>query len=137
MRSVVERRVFGDASAFFAVLDPHEPRHADAVAIALRLRREGRPLITSDLVVAETHALALQRLGRRAAQTWLDEINVPIVFLTPVIYEGARELLRRYTDKDFTLTDAVSFVVMEALSIHQAFTFDAHFRQYGFEMLAP
>lgn len=137
MRSIVERRVLGDASAFFAVLDAHEPRHADAVAIVLRLRREARPLVTTDLVVAETHALALRRLGRRAAQTWLDEINVPIVFLTPVIYDGARELLRRYGDKDFTLADAVSFVVMEALGIREAFTFDDHFRQYGLEVLAP
>jgi predicted nucleic acid-binding protein len=35
-------------------------------------------------------------------------------------------------DKDFTLTDATSFAVMERLGITYAFTFDHPFTQYGF-----
>ena len=36
----------------------------------------------------------------------------------------------------FAFTDATSFVIMERLHISQAFAFDYHFAQYGFELLA-
>lgn len=64
-------------------------------------------------------------------------VRCPDVLTTNAQYQAARAILRRYSDKDFTLTDATSFVVMEALGIREAFTFDDHFRQYGFEVLSP
>ena len=51
--------------------------------------------------------------------------------------ERAKEIVCRYADKDFSLADAISFVVMERLQIGQAFTFDQRFAQYGFSPLAP
>jgi uncharacterized protein len=47
-----------------------------------------------------------------------------------------REIIYRYGDKDFTLTDATSFAVMERLAITRAFSFDHHFSQYGFTILS-
>ena len=49
----------------------------------------------------------------------------------------AREIIRRYADKDFSLTDAISFAVMERLGIDHAFAFDPHFAQYGVALLDP
>jgi predicted nucleic acid-binding protein len=46
-------------------------------------------------------------------------------------------LFYQYGDKDFSFTDAISFGVMERLGIHVAFTFDRHFRQYGFIPATP
>ena len=43
--------------------------------------------------------------------------------------------LARYRDKDFTLTDATCFAIMERLGIGAAFTFDDDFRQYGVVVL--
>jgi predicted nucleic acid-binding protein len=37
----------------------------------------------------------------------------------------------RHADKDWSLCDAISFVVMDARRIGTAFSFDRHFRQYG------
>jgi len=48
----------------------------------------------------------------------------------------ARTLLRKYADKDFSLTDATSFLVMDRLSIVEAFTFDSAFAQYGTKVLS-
>jgi predicted nucleic acid-binding protein len=36
-------------------------------------------------------------------------------------------LLRQYAEKDFSLTDATSFTVMERLELEQAFSFDSDF----------
>jgi uncharacterized protein len=45
------------------------------------------------------------------------------------------ELHRGRLDKLWSLTDCVSFVVMEQRGIQQALAFDHHFEQAGFEAL--
>jgi len=49
----------------------------------------------------------------------------------------ARHIIYQYDDKAFSMTDAISFAVMERLHITRAFTFDRHFAQYGFTVLTP
>jgi predicted nucleic acid-binding protein len=44
-------------------------------------------------------------------------------------------ILARYSDQDFSLTDAVSFAVMRQRRIEEAFTFDNHFSTAGFVVL--
>lgn len=51
--------------------------------------------------------------------------------------QRAREIIYRYDDKDLSMTDAISFAIMERLHIMKAFTFDRHFAQYGFSVLTP
>ena len=44
----------------------------------------------------------------------------------------AWEIIGRYSDKNFSFTDATSFAVMERLHIQHVFTLDRDFVQYGF-----
>jgi predicted nucleic acid-binding protein len=41
----------------------------------------------------------------------------------------------RDMEKEWGLTDILSFVVMESLEINEAFTCDQHFKQYGYRIL--
>jgi len=47
----------------------------------------------------------------------------------------AMEIIRTYSDKEFSLVDAISFATMERFHVTQAFAFDHHFIQYGFSLL--
>jgi predicted nucleic acid-binding protein len=90
--------------------------------------------------VAECHALLLARLNRRIALQFLDQIErtaVRLIVVTPADLRRAHEIVRQYDDKDFSLTDATSFAIMERLSIRYAFTFDSDFSQYGITVLTP
>jgi predicted nucleic acid-binding protein len=49
--------------------------------------------------------------------------------------EQAMQLHRQRLDKHWSLTDCVSFVVMQERGIHQALAHDHHFEQAGFEAL--
>jgi predicted nucleic acid-binding protein len=49
--------------------------------------------------------------------------------------EIARDIIRKYTDKSFSYTDATSFAVMARSGISVAFGCDPHFQQYGFKLL--
>ena len=54
------------------------------------------------------------------------------VYSDAALEAEAEKLLRRYADQDFSLTDAVSFAVMQQRGITKAFTFDGHFATAGF-----
>lgn len=133
------RRVFIDSAAYLALIAPREATHAAAVAIARRIATERWQSFTSNFVVAEAHALVLARRGRADAARLLRELDAStdtrVVRIEEDDERRAREIVFRYADKDFTLTDATSFAVMERLRIDHAFTFDRHFLQYGFAVL--
>jgi predicted nucleic acid-binding protein len=50
--------------------------------------------------------------------------------------ERAKQIIYRYHDKDFSFTDAISFIVMDRLGLKLTFTFDRHFAQYGLTVLS-
>jgi predicted nucleic acid-binding protein len=105
-----------------------------------RLADQQRPLFTTNFVVAETHALILSRLGRFQASRVLqriDESDTTVIHASLRDERRAREIIFAHNDKDYSLTDATSFAVMERLRIGTAFTFDRHFVQYGFAVLGP
>ena len=89
----------------------------------------------TNFIVAETHALLLSRLGPTTAREWVLQQLWPIVSVTDEHEARAREILRKYTDKTFSYTDATSFAVMEAMGLTSAFGFDPHFEQYGFSLV--
>jgi uncharacterized protein len=51
--------------------------------------------------------------------------------------DSALKILKDFTDKDFSYTDATSFAFMKRLGIETAFAFDDHFVQYGKFIVVP
>src|SRR5918911_2768675 len=133
------RRTLVDTSAYFALLDTDDANHPQARTISARLIAEGWRLFTTSFVLAETHALLLNRLSQQIATRFLRDMEhspTTLVWVTPRDVQRARAIIYQYTDKDFSLTDAASFAVMERLRIPAAFTFDRHFAQYGLTVLS-
>ncbi len=60
---------------------------------------------------------------------------VTIVLLSEDLYARAFRLYRERADKEWGLTDCVSFVVMQERKISEALTTDEHFQQAGFHAL--
>ena len=130
--------VFVDTGAYFALTFTGDENHQSARSLHQRLAAERRQLVTTNFVLAETHALLLNRLNRDIALRVLESIDQSSTRIVRVSASDellAREIPRRYRDKDFSLTDATSFVIMERLGIRTAFAFDRHFAQYGLTVL--
>lgn len=134
------RSIFVDTSAYFAVTDTRQANHPIALAIARRLAAEHRPMVTSNFVLAETHALLVNRIGHRIALNVLQELDhsqsLTVVRVSAADEDRARQILVQYHDKPFSLTDTTSFAIMERLKIGQVFTFDRDFAQFGFAPLS-
>lgn len=131
-------RVFVDTSAYYALTDSNETSHAAAQAVVQQLAHESTELYTTNFVIAETHTLILNRLGRDTAERVLDRLYASatkIIRATEGDERRAREIVHQYHDKEFSLIDAISFAVMERIHLNQTFTFDQHFAQFGFTLL--
>ena len=96
-------------------------------------------LVTTNLVVAETHALLLRRTSPDIALAFVRGLTEPraLVVRSSEALERAAitDWLERYTDHDFSFADAVSFAVMAERGIGEALTLDRHFLAAGFRMV--
>lgn len=128
-------QVLVDTSAVYALVDRDDAYHRKAVAILRALPRRGLTPLLTNFIVAESHALILSRLGAEMARRWLLGQVWRIEAVHSRDEERAKEIIRRYTDKSFSYTDATSFAVMERLGVREAFGFDPHFQQYGLKLL--
>lgn len=96
--------------------------------------------MTANFVLLETRAMLLRSIGRNSATPRLLELesgSLVVHRAVEVDERNARQLLLRYSDKDFSLVDATSFVIMDRIGIREAFTYDNHFRQYGLTVVEP
>ena len=133
------RDIFVDTSAWYPIaLRSHADHERLSAALTARVRA-GQRLVTTNLVIAETHALLTSRVGPGPALEFLRHATT-----TPTeVVESTRALeleaqtawLGRFADQGFSLTDAVSFVVMTRQRIREALTLDRHFAVAGFAMV--
>jgi len=128
--------IFVDTSAWVALAVTRDKHHESARGVYPGLLREHTTLVTTNLVVAETHIL-VRRLGSHsAAMGFLESIRhsrrIEKVYSGPELEDEAEEVLGRYEDHDLSLVDAVSFALMRRRGIVEAFTFDRHFAVAGF-----
>ena len=133
------RVLFVDTSAWYALVNAAHRDH-DAVAGELRRQiRSGTRVVTTNLVVAETHALLLRRAGHRAALAFLESDGQSpnrVATITPERTAAAiGHWIESFSDQPFPLADAASFVVMTELGIRDALTLNHHFAVAGFAML--
>lgn len=131
--------VWLDTSAIFAAASPRSDRHAEAAAAYRTLLSGTGRLVTSDLIVAELHALSLARVHPRFGLDLVDRLltssRIEVVAAGIERIAAAAEWLRRRPGRAYSLTDAVSFVLMRELAISRAFTLDADFAAEGFEVI--
>jgi len=135
----MKAEVFLDTSYAIALSSPNDFFHNRAIELADQVRAAGVRLVTTRAIILEIgNALSKQRY-RRAAVKLLDALKadstVEILPLSEQLYERAWRLYRERADKEWSLTDCVSFVVMQERGLTEAFTADEHFQQAGFRAL--
>jgi len=109
-------RIFVDTSANFSYINPKDPSYNASLHAMARLADAHASLLTSNFVVAETHALLLTRVSHAAAMRFLDAIfagATQIIRVREADETIAREIIRRFADKDYSYTDATSFAIYE------------------------
>jgi predicted nucleic acid-binding protein len=128
--------VFADTFFLLGLANPLDEAHLRCVAFSKEHR--GR-LLTTGWVLAEVgDALAAPASRARAARFIEAILRAPqfqIVPPTQTQLERGLTFFARRPDKSWSLTDCISFVVMEEEGLAEAATADHHFEQAGFRVL--
>lgn len=122
-----------DTSGWFCTMDDTDRRHDDAK----RHVQKARFRLTHSYIIAELTALSHVRgIPRRSVVQFtnelLEDVGTEIVWVDEALTLKAWSLILRREDKNWSLCDAVSFVLMEQFDIVEALTTDRHFEQAGF-----
>jgi len=129
--------VFVDTSAFLAVLDKSDERHAAARRIWIETLEAGRPLVCHNYILVETSAVLARRIGMEAVRVFERDI-VPvlrILWINRDIHEAAVGALLAAGRRTLSLVDCASFEIMRRTNLRRAFAFDPHFEEFGCEMI--
>jgi predicted nucleic acid-binding protein len=120
---------FSDTGFFYALTDPTDQWHQACLQLLTQIQQRRCIIVTTNFVIAETHALLLHRKGQKVALAWLDQVErlAHVERVTEGDERRAKAILRHYADQTFTFTDAVSFAVMERLNLKVALSVDRHF----------
>ncbi|MBI1313278.1 PIN domain-containing protein [bacterium] len=133
------RTVFLDTSFIIALENCDDVYHQRARQLDEELLREDATLLLHDGVLMEIGD-GYARLGRRAKGIDLlrrltNEQGYRVDSVLPDDMRKALSLYQSRSDKEWGLTDCVSFVLMEAHGVSEALTADVHFQQAGFRAL--
>ena len=128
--------LFADTFYFLALLHVDDEAHSRAMGFS---ETRSEPLLTTTWVLTEV-ADALAMPGMRGSFTRLltalrSDPACVIVPATQTLFDQGVELYAERPDKDWSLTDCISFVVMRHQGVTQALTGDHHFEQAGFRAL--
>lgn len=127
---------FADAFYFLALTNPTDEAYVPASRFATQSRRS---IVTTTWVLTEVaDGLASGRNRALFAQLLAQLHRDPrasIVETTDELFEDGVRFYESRPDKQWSLTDCISFVVMQNHGLTDALTGDHHFEQAGFVAL--
>jgi uncharacterized protein len=135
---VEDNRLFLDTAFAQAWLNSRDQYHAKAVQLTQKVEQASR-IWTTRMILIEL-ADAFSALNRLGASTYVRFIATQpnkfrIVEVDDILYNRGLDLYESRPDKDWGLTDCISFIVMRENGLTDALTSDQHFVQAGFRAL--
>jgi uncharacterized protein len=131
--------VFCDTSAFYAMGDPQDRSHRDALRIWESLLATGADAVTTNYTVVETISLIQSRYGVGPVRKFASFLsgNVRVEFVDRELHAVAITSCLERNHPRVSFVDHVSFAFMHRYGIDLAFAFDKQFPERGFKEFSP
>lgn len=133
-RTVPAQAVFIEQSAWFAFMNPEDPYYLQARSLFHELHDLERPLATTNYVLFETHEWLRDHFDFADAETFLNAVDkaeqqqmLTVIPGGPELEQEARRLLVEYPDSRFSLSEALTAVVILHHGIKRLLTFNANY----------
>ena len=129
-------RLFADSFYFIALLNERDASHRRAVEVS---RKHRAVIVTTRWVLAEVADALADPALRGPAGAFIEFVLTAPGFILPggtdELFARGLALYRSRRDKEWSLTDCISFAVMADEGLEEALTGDRHFPQAGFKPL--
>jgi predicted nucleic acid-binding protein len=130
--------LFMDTSFALAGLDVGDQWHPAAMRLKDSVSAASRVVTTSAVVTEICDAMSAPRWRtdvHRFVESILKNPKAIVVHVGPDLLRSAFDLFADRPDKHWSLTDCISFVVMDQMKVRACLTADRHFEQAGFVAL--
>ena len=128
--------IFLDTGYFVALFTPDDRLHERAAAWSLQLNE---PTLVTEYILWECVNAFSRPKDRASAHALMAQIqsdpDCELIHASLDLFSAGLQLHRARPDKEWSLTDCISFVVMQKERIREAVTGDKHFEQAGFVAL--
>jgi hypothetical protein len=132
-------RLFLDTYYVQALLNPRDAQHERALSLLAQVKGATEVIVTEAVLTEVGNALSGTRRLRQLAAGFIrrcyGEPNMTVVTVDTSLLSRALDLFEGRDDKEWGLTDCISFVVMRDRGVLDAVTGDRHFQQAGFRAL--
>ena len=130
------RDVFADTSFYVALVNVRDALHEKATEFA---RGFSGCVVTTEFVLVELGNCLARSAHRMKFVKLVEDLrrrtSIRILPASTDLLDGGLAIYGRRADKAWSLTDCISFVVMEQMGLSEALTADRHFGQAGFTVL--
>lgn len=131
--------VLVDTAAWIALVNTRDELHSRAEQMMAELRRRNVALVTTEFVLLEVSNALCTSAWREKGIKLMDGLRslstLRIIPADTKLLAGGWELYRTRLDKEWSLTDCTSMIILQKERIDQVFTSDHHFEQAGFVKL--
>ena len=125
-----------DTGYFIALFTPDDDLHECAAAWSLHL---SEPMLVTEYVLLECVNYFSMPKDRPSAHALIEHVRADpaceVVHASSKLFEEGLRLHRARPDKEWSLTDCISFALMREHGIQRALAYDHHFEQAGFDAL--
>lgn len=129
--------MFADTGYWVAILNPKDQLHERARQVSKGLGHVR--ILTSEMVLDELLTTLskppIRKIAIHGVEGILANPNVEVVPQTSIQFREAFEMYKSRADKEWSLTDCASFVLMKSRGIKEALAHDNHFVQANFTAL--
>ncbi len=133
------RKIFVDTAAWIALFNRRDALHHQSRQLMDRFRQQDIVLVSTEFLLLEVADAFSDSAIRGLTVEYINRLrrwkNLQIIPVSQSLLTEDWELYSQRSDKDWGLTDCISFVVMTQENIAEAFTSDHHFQQAGFVKL--
>ena len=130
------KSVFADTFYYLALVSEDDTAHQEAAQLSLTLRC---PIVTTTWVLTEVGDAFAHPQQRIVFVNLLERLSrdddLTVIEPSQSLFDSGVDLYAQRPDKEWSLTDCISFVVMQDHNISEALTGDHHFEQAGFVAL--
>ena len=131
-------RLLLDSTFIAGLINSRDQLHLKAKDFLPLVETAAEVVITEAVLIEVGNLLHSVQQRQRAAdfiEACYETTNVTVVSVDTELLRKAVDFYRLHQDKNWGLTDCISFVVMTERDLTVAMTADAHFQQVGFRAL--
>ncbi len=138
-KAAMKDNIFLDTAFAIALSIETDTFHNKAMVLSRQIEAGEARLVTTQAILLEIGNALAKRNLRPAAIKLLKSLEadetIVIIPISEELYAKAFVLYCSRSDKEWGLTDCISFVVMQEMDLTEALTADRHFEQAGFKAL--